>query len=120
MDLLKFKSYTWPNNPRTYREVLSREPLYVTQDGVTSYKGISSTHRIITGSGVFYGTNAYDDFKELMELAEDNSPGSLVHPLWGTRYCYLTKLELNQEPKENFVSYSFEFTQAKADGTVPR
>lgn len=117
---LKYKDYTWPSDPQTYREVLSREPLYTTSDGVTSYSKMSATHRVITGSGIFFGTDAYEDFQELMELAEDNSPGALIHPIWGTRHCYLTKLELNQEPREDFVSYSFEFTQARSDGTVPR
>lgn len=117
---LKYKSFTWPNDPHTYREVLSREPLYTTSGGVTSYSGISSTHRIITGSGVFCGTEAYADFLELLDVAEGVTPGELIHPVWGTRYCYLTKLELTQEPRENFVSYSFEFTQAKSDGSVPK
>ena len=117
---LKFKSFEWPNDPHTYREELYREPLYSTQDGVTSYTGMSSTHRKITGSGSFFGIAAYDDFKDLMEVAEESTAGALVHPVWGSRHCYLTKLELIQEPREDFVSYSFEFTQARSDGTVPR
>lgn len=117
---LKYKNYTWPNDPQTYGESLSREPLYVTRDGVTSYSQISAMHRIISGSGVFFGDNAYRNFRELMALAEEDSPGTLVHPEWGNRYCYFTKLEMDQEPRENFVSYRFEFTQAKSDGTVPR
>ena len=117
---LKYKDHTWPNDPQTYREVLSREPLYLTKDGVTSYSGISATHRVITGSGSFFGAGAYEAFKELMELAEDDSPGELVHPVWGNHYCYLTKLEFTQEPREDFVSYSFEFTGASTNGTVPK
>lgn len=120
MDALIYKNYTWPHNPHTYQETLSREPLYTTQSGVTTYSGMSFTHRVITGSGVFYGEKAYVQFQELIDLAEDSTPGNLEHPLWGTRYCYFTKLELTQEPKKNYVSYSFEFTQAKSDGTVPR
>ena len=120
MSLMKFKDFTWPNNPHTYREVLSREPLYSTQNGATSYTGMSSTHRVITGSGVFFGKNAYADFRELLDMAEENSAGTLIHPEWGSRHCYFTKLELIQEPRENFVSYSFEFTQARPDGTVPK
>lgn len=117
---LKYKSFTWPNDPHTYREVLSREPLYTTSNGVTTYSGISSTHRVITGSGVFYGETAYADFKKLLDVAEGVTAGELIHPVWGSRHCYLTKLELTQEPREDFVSYSFEFIQAKADGTVPK
>lgn len=117
---LKFKNYTWPNDPDTYQEVLSREPQYSTKDGNTTYTGMSATSRVITGTGAFFGTSACTKFRNLLEVAEETSAGDLVHPIWGTRRCYLTKLELTQEPRENFVSYRFEFTQAKEDGTVPK
>lgn len=117
---LKFKDYTWPNDPDTYQETISREPQYSTKDGVTNYTGMSATSRVITGTGAFFGTNAYANFRNLVELAEENSPGDLVHPVWGTRHCYLTKLELTQEAKADFVSYRFAFIQAKADGTIPK
>ena len=117
---MKFKDYIWPQDPHTYRETVSREPLYVTQNGETSYNGISSTHRIITGSGVFYGMDAYDNFKTLVTVAADSSPGELFHPVWGKRYCYFTKLEFTQGPAEDLISYSFEFIQAESDGTVPK
>ncbi|MBP3684049.1 MAG: DNA circularization N-terminal domain-containing protein [Oscillospiraceae bacterium] len=117
---MKFKDYVWPNNPQTYQEVLHREPLYVTKDGVTSYSKMSTTGRVITGSGAFFGQTAYEDIRELVTLAEDTTPGELIHPVLGIRYCYLTKLEVSQEPREEFISYSFEFIQAKEDGTVPR
>ena len=51
---------------------------------------------------------------------EDGTPGNLEHPLWGIRYCYFTMLEMTQEPKENFISYRFEFTQAKINGEIPK
>lgn len=117
---LKYKSFVWPNDPHTYREELYREPLYTTQNGETSYSGMSATHRRITGSGAFFGENAYEHFKDLLETAEESTAGELIHPVWGSRHCYLTKLEMTQEPREDFVSYSFEFTQARTDGTIPR
>ena len=117
---LKFKNYTWPNDPQTYQEEVSREPVYATQNGVTGYIGMSATRRVISGSGAFFGAGACEKFRELIELAEDNSAGTLVHPIWGSRRCYFTRLELTQEPREDFVSYRFEFIQAKDDGTVPR
>lgn len=120
MTPLKFKEFSWPNNPHIYRETISREPLYVTEDGVTSFEGISENRRIIAGSGIFFGAEAYQNFKTLIMLAEDDSPGYLIHPLWGSRYCYLMKLELNQEPREDYVAYSFEFVQAQDDGTIPK
>lgn len=117
---LKYKNFTWPTDPSVYREELYREPRYTTQNGTPAYSSMGATQRRITGSGAFFGTAAYEHFRDLLELAEDNSPGTLIHPLWGSRHCYLTRLELNQEPRENFISYSFEFIQAKSDGTIPK
>lgn len=120
MNFLSYKTFVWPQNPHTYREVTSRTPVYVTQDGVTTYTGMSDLKRIITGSGVFHGENAYEQYKKLQKLSEDMSAGNLEHPIFGIRYCYLTELEVNQEPKENYLSYRFTFTQAKQNGEIPK
>ena len=76
--------------------------------------------RVISGSGAFFGENAFSKFRELVKVFEDGSAGSLEHPVWGIRYCYFTLLELTLEPKDNYVSYRFAFTQAKANGEVPK
>lgn len=120
MMALKFKKYTWPNDPHTYREVLRRQPQYTTSGGETSYSGMGATGRVITASGVFFGETAYEDFEELMELAEDNTAGELFHPQWGSRYCYITGLDMTQEPQGNLIRYSIEFTHARSDGSVPK
>ena len=120
MYFLSYKTFVWPQNPHTYREVASRTPEYYTQDGETYFNGMGDLRRIITGSGVFYGEDAYDQYKQLQKLVNDMTPGNLEHPIFGIRYCYLTMLEVTQEPKENYVSYRFEFTQAKTNGEVPK
>lgn len=120
MDLLSYKSFVWPQNPHIYQEHTSREAQYYTEDGETYYKGMGEMRRIITGSGVFQGEGAYEQFKQLIKLMENGEAGNLEHPVWGIRYCYLTGLLLKQEPKENYVSYEFEFTQAKNNGEVPK
>lgn len=117
---LQFKEFIWPNDPHTYREVLSRQPQYTTSGGLAVYSGMGDTCRVITASGVFYGEDAYEDFCNLMKVAEETSAGELFHPHWGSRYCYVTGLELIQEPMADIVSYSIEFTQARNDGTVPK
>ncbi len=117
---LRYKTFSWPQNPEVYQETISREPQYRTSSGVTVFDRMGDLRRIITGSGVFSGEEAYDWFKELMLLAEDGSPGHLEHPVWGIRYCYLTGLELVQEPAENLVRYKFTFTQALTNGEVPK
>lgn len=117
---LKFKDFTWPNDPETYEESASREPQYTTQNGSSTYTGMSSLLRIIRGSGVFVGTGASDNMKVLMDLAEQTTPGYLVHQTWGSRYCYLTKLEFEQGSQPDLVRYSFAFTEAHSDGTIPK
>ena len=120
MDFLSYKTFVWPQNPHVYKEVTSRTPYYFTQDKETYFDGMSDLKRVISGSGVFYGANAYDEYKKLQKLAEEASPGNLEHPIFGIRYCYFTMLEVTQEPKENYVSYRFEFTQAKTNGEIPK
>lgn len=120
MDFLSYKTFVWPQNPYVYKEVTSRTPYYFTQDKETYFDGMSDQKRVITGSGVFYGEDAYEQFKKLQKLAEESDAGNLEHPIFGIRYCYLTMLEVTQEPKENYVSYRFEFTQAKPNGEIPK
>ena len=120
MDFLSFKTFVWPQNPTTYREVATRTPEYYTQDGETYYRGMSDLKRTISGSGVFYGEDAYEQYLKLQKLMTEISAGNLAHPIFGIRYCYFTLLEVTQEPKDNYVSYRFEFTQALLNGEVPR
>lgn len=120
MEKLSFKTFVWPQNPHTYREEYIREPHFFTAEGVTYYDGMGDMQRIITGSGTFFGDTAFEDFRNLAKLFEDREAGNLEHPLWGIRYCYFTGLELTQEPRENCVSYTFQFTGALNNGEVPR
>ena len=120
MEKLSYKTFVWPQNPYVYKEVTSRTPYYFTQDKETYFDGMSDLKRVITGSGVFYGEDAYEQFKKLQKLAEESDAGNLEHPIFGIRYCYLTMLEVTQEPKENYVSYRFEFTQARLNGEIPK
>lgn len=120
MDYMSYKTFVWPNNPHTYREEYAREPQYSTVEGVASFDGMGQMKRIISGSGVFFGENAYESFRDLAKLFEDEEPGNLEHPVWGIRYCYFTGLELTQEPREDYVSYRFAFTCALTNGEVPK
>lgn len=117
---LQYKDLVWPMEVETYKEVNSREPVYVTEDGVTSYSHMSKMRRVISGTGVFCGDSAYYYYGQLEKLMLETSAGDLVHPMWGTRYCYFTKLQLEQEPREDYVRYSFEFMQANDKGEVPK
>lgn len=120
MNFLSFKTFVWPQNPHTYREQMQREPKYLTLDGEVFFDSMGPVQRKISGEGEFFGPGAYDHFKRLAKLFDEQSPGNLEHPVWGIRYCYFTGLELTQEPQEDWVSYRFSFTGALGDGTVPK
>ena len=120
MDAMSYKTFVWPVNPHTYKEACHRDPVYLTSNGITDFVSMSAMGRVISGSGAFFGEGALEAFQELAELFEDGTAGDLEHPVWGKRYCYFSKLELVQEPRDDYVSYSFEFLQAQADGTVPK
>lgn len=119
MDKMKYKDFVWPSNPTIFKEEFIRNPRFRVVEGLAYYEGMGKMHRRITGSGVFYGANAYVQFRKLAKLFEEDGPGYLDHPEWGVRHCYFTGLELTQEPKENCVSYKFAFTEAMANGEVP-
>ncbi|MBR5261742.1 MAG: LysM peptidoglycan-binding domain-containing protein [Oscillospiraceae bacterium] len=107
---MKFKDYVWPHNPKVYeirfkKDIVShRVPfgLYVLQN-------TGRSHRVLRGEGEFSGEGAYMQFRELGNVFYDSTPGTLVHPLWMTTKAYFASLELVQEPREDYVKYSFEF-----------
>lgn len=120
MEKMRFKTFIWPQNPHTYRETWVREPVYSRNDlDYLVFEEMGPMKRTITGQGVFFGDEAFANFRTLAKLFEDKTTGTLNHPVWGNRNVYFTQLELTQEPKENYVSYSFAFREADSDGVVP-
>lgn len=120
MDKLKFRMFTWPENPETFQIRAFREPQYTQNgDGTLNFEGLASLCRVITGSGVFCGADAVDDFNALAVIMATGTLGELVHPVWGTINAYFTGLNLEQESREDYVVYSFEFREANEDGTIP-
>lgn len=121
MEKMAFKTFTWPQNPRIYREVFLREPVHKKNYlGQYVFAGMGPLKRTITGSGVFFGEGAYTDFRSLAALFDETTAGTLVHPVFGTRTVFFTGLELQQEPKSDYVAYSFTFREADADGSIPK
>ena len=121
MDKLQYKTFTWPMNPTTYREKTLREPQYITDvNGIVNFAGLGDKKTVITAEGVFFGPEAFQNFKALGALMEDETYGTLTHPVWGIRYVYLTELDMTQEPRENYVTYRVTFTGMKAGGDIPQ
>ena len=121
MEKLKFRDFVWPQNPHTYRENYWRDPEYIRDvNGNESFTGLSGKRCVITGEGVFFGAGAYQNFLNLSSQLDDRTEGLLVHPLWGSRSVYFTRLEMTQEPRENYVSYRFTFVGSDPYGDIPK
>lgn len=117
---LKFRMFTWPENPETFGIEAVREPLYtINADGTITYDGLAPLCRVVTGRGAFYGEYAAQSFNALAVLMAHGEAGELVHPIWGTMNAYLIELNMTQESREDYVAYTFAFREASEDGTIP-
>ena len=120
MEKLKFRMFTWPENPEHFSIAAIREPRYIVNaDGSLTYQELGPLCRVISGRGVFCGTDAVDDFNALAVIMATGTLGELVHPVWGTMNAYFTELTLEQESREDYVVYSFVFREANEDGSIP-
>lgn len=116
---MTFKTFTWPNDPENYRETLQREPLHSKNGENWYFEGMGPQKRIIAGSGAFFGTAAYANFKALAALFAETTTGTLTHPVWGSRTVYFTALELEQSIKPDYIAYRFEFRETDENGELP-
>ena len=110
---MRFGSFVWPNNPRTYTLSAKRQttvhkiPMagFVVQD-------LGRTATVMQGEGEFFGPKAYETFQELLAVFEKGGKQTLVHPVWQTAGAYFTQLQLTQEPRDDYVAYRFTFCEA--------
>lgn len=111
---MQYRNFVWPNNPSRF-EVEYRRTLHSYKLPFSGYvvQNLGLQNKIIRGEGEFVGATAYDNFRKLATLFEENKGGRLIHPVWPTMHAYFAKLNLRQEPKENYISYSFEFWEYK-------
>ena len=113
---MRFKDYTWPHNPETCRVELERKMAvqkapfggYVLQD-------LGALCRVMRGEGVFSGENAYEEFRKLVRVFQKDGVGTLVHPVWKTMQAHFVALEVLEEPKPDYVRYTFEFWESAGE-----
>ena len=107
---MTFKGFVWPHNPRVYTITFERKMAnYKVPFGRHYLQSLGQTRRVLRGEGEFVGEGAYDKFKELASIFYEETPGMLVHPVWVAATAWFVGLELRQEPRSDYVRYSFEF-----------
>ena len=113
---MRYKDFVWPNNPRTYTLSCRRKTaahLVPMQGFVVQDLGRSST--VLRGEGEFFGPGAYDQYRKLLDVFEQDGAGVLIHPAWECSKALFTELKLTQEPREDYVAYSFAFCEQSPD-----
>lgn len=107
---MRYKNYIWPHNPRVY-SIDYEKKLVVHKIPFELYRlqNLGRTNRIMAGEGEFVGEDAYSQFGMLANVFYENTPGLLVHPLWQVSNAYFVSLRLEQEPRPDYVRYSFVF-----------
>lgn len=113
---MRYKGFTWPNNPRTYTLSAQRQTaVHKIPMGGFVVQDLGENCTVMKGEGEFFGPNAYRQFQALLQVFQEDGPGSLIHPVWQTSSAYFTQLSLSQEPREDYVAYSFTFCEGKED-----
>ena len=107
---MRYKDYVWPHNPRVYsigyqRKVGARKVPF----GRYCLQDLGLAQRVMKGEGEFVGQGAYEEFKKLATVFYSNGPGLLIHPVWQISNAYFVELSLAQEPRADYVRYTFTF-----------
>lgn len=116
---MRFKTYVWPHNPKVYSIDYERKmAVNKTPFGRYFLQDLGQTNRIMAGEGEFVGEGAYEQFGKLASIFYDSGPGQLVHPLWQTAKAHFVSLRLEQEPRADYVRYSFVFWEDSGQDTA--
>ncbi len=114
---MRFKDFVWPHNPRVYSISYERKlAVHKIPFGRHYLQSLGQTRRVLQGEGEFVGERAYDTFKELASVFYEETPGVLVHPVWMTTTVWFAALELRQQPRRDYVAYSFQFWEVVDGG----
>lgn len=107
---MRYKNYTWPHNPETFvMEYRRQVAAHKVPMGGCVLQDLGVNCRILRGEGEFAGPGAYEEFKALAAVFRSSGPGMLVHPVWRTDRAYFVSLSVTEEPRPDYVRYSFAF-----------
>lgn len=120
MERMTFKTFVWPENPESFQIRAVRNPKYtVSENQDYVYSGLGPMCRVISGSGVFWGEYAVQNYNTLQVLMANGTVGELKHPLLGNMQAFLTGLTMDMEGREGYVAYRFTFREADEEGMIP-
>lgn len=109
---MSFSTFVWPNNPESCRLKFSRVFKDLPQENsLWNPAQITRLECEYECEGFFSGNDAYENFRALDTLFRNAIVDELLHPDWNPAEVLITKLELTEEPMENFLRYRIVFSE---------
>lgn len=117
---IKYKSFTFPNNPETTGFKCDRSYIKHKYPNLVGneLEDFGANAIVITGEGYFFGTNAYKNFESLYKAFKKKGVGSFRHPVFTqvTRGL-MTSIDGIVEPGGKAIKYTFEIIADTAPST---
>lgn len=112
---MRYKNFTWHHNPKTLKIKNSKKTINLSYPySYTEAEEMFNEKAVIEGEGELFGENCIEQFNNLCRLFSSKNKGILSIGGIPSFEAYFTKLELLCEPKNNILSYSFQFTECSS------
>lgn len=111
---MSFKDFYWDNNPEKLEISISDKlntSLYPKWKNSVSF--VAEHPKIVTGEGVFFGSDSYTKINMLEQVFDEKTPGQLFMPSMKPMKAFFNKLEIIGEPKKDCIRYAFTFTESE-------
>lgn len=106
-----YKDFKFPYNPETTSYKIDRTYIkhkYPELAG-SELEDFGPNACVMSGSGAFFGKDAYSNWNRLLKEFKKGGIGSVSHPVFtDVTRGLMTSLQANVEPRPDYVEYSFE------------
>lgn len=112
---MRYKGFTWYHNPKSLKILNGTKVLNLNYPYSYSEASVMLKNNcVIQGEGELFGENCIEQFNALNKLFSEKGQGVLSIGGIPSFLVNFTKLNLLCEPKENILTYSFEFTECSS------
>ncbi|HHZ05468.1 MAG TPA: LysM peptidoglycan-binding domain-containing protein [Clostridiales bacterium] len=116
MASMRYKGYTLHHNPQTVTVTNAKDIKKHTLPYLCGMvEDFARQPQVISGEGVLYGDDCYEQFKMLLTLQKECTCGVLSMINLEPIYAMFTSLTQINEPVDNILRYKFTFTESTLD-----
>lgn len=110
MELMRYKDFVWPRNPKRLRLTQQRELSELRLLGGGSVvQDLGRSRRVAQGEGELCGDAYWSEWEALSRLYQQEGTGLLTLPGCAPFFARFASLELVEEPFFHLIRYSFAF-----------